>query len=123
IRFRVACSSGTYVRVLVADVGRSLGSGGHLKELRRTRVGPFDLGEAVPLEAVGRPLPIEHAVRHLPSVDVQADEAVAASHGRPLGPAGVAGPYAIFDPEGGLVAVYRDDGARAIPEMVLAPPG
>jgi tRNA pseudouridine55 synthase len=123
VRFRVACSSGTYVRVLVADVGRALGPGAHLTELRRTRVGPFDVREAAPLEALGSPLPLEQAVRHLPSVGVQAEEAEAASHGRPLGPAGLAGPYAVLGPDGRLVAVYRDEHARAVPEMVLAPPG
>jgi tRNA pseudouridine55 synthase len=119
----VTCSSGTYVRVLVADLGRALGPGAHLTELRRTRIGPFDVREAAPLDALGSPLPVEHAVRHLPSVGVQAEEAEAASHGRPLGPAGLAGPYAVLGPDGRLVAVYRDEHARAVPEMVLAPPG
>jgi tRNA pseudouridine55 synthase len=66
-------------------------------------------------------LPIEEAVRHLPSLAVSVDEAHAASNGRPLGPAGIDGPYAVLDPEGRLVAVYRDEHARAVPVMVLAP--
>ena len=121
--FRVACSSGTYVRVLVADVGAALGCGAHLTRLVRTRIGPFSLSDAAPVGALGRPLPIEAAVRHLPSIRLEShDEARAASNGRPLGPAGLRGPYAVLDPDGRLVAVYRDDGARALPEMVLAPP-
>jgi tRNA pseudouridine55 synthase len=42
----VACSSGTYVRALARDLGAALGTGGHLTALRRTRVGPFTLGQA-----------------------------------------------------------------------------
>ncbi|UNX56345.1 tRNA pseudouridine(55) synthase TruB [Georgenia sp. TF02-10] len=42
----VACSSGTYVRALARDLGRALGTGGHLTALRRTRVGPFTLAGA-----------------------------------------------------------------------------
>jgi tRNA pseudouridine55 synthase len=91
--------------------------------LRRTRVGPFSIGEARPLDDLGAPLPIEHAVRHLPSLRLDhPDEAAAAANGRPLGPAGIAGPYAVLDPGGRLVAVYRDEHAKAVPEMVLAPP-
>jgi len=48
---RVACSAGTYVRVLAADLGRALGCGAHLGGLRRTRSGPFDLEDAHPAEA------------------------------------------------------------------------
>ncbi|WP_375388096.1 tRNA pseudouridine(55) synthase TruB [uncultured Amnibacterium sp.] len=47
----VDCSSGTYVRALARDLGAALGVGGHLTALRRTRVGPFDVADAVPLEA------------------------------------------------------------------------
>ena len=119
--FRVSCSSGTYVRVLIADVGRSVESAAHLTRLVRTRVGPFSLSEARPLDAPGQPSPIEEAVRHLPSLTLDGVEARAASHGRPLGPAAIEGPYAVRGPDGRLVAVYRDEHAKAVPEMVLAP--
>lgn len=46
---RVACSSGTYIRALARDLGAALGVGGHLTALRRTRVGPFSVTDAVPL--------------------------------------------------------------------------
>ena len=42
----VSCSSGTYVRALARDLGRTLGCGAHLIALRRTGVGPFDVGQA-----------------------------------------------------------------------------
>jgi tRNA pseudouridine55 synthase len=118
---RVSCSSGTYVRVLVADVGRAVGSGAHLTRLRRTRIGPFQVEEARALGDLGEPLPVEAAVRHLPVLVLDEEEAKAAANGRPLGPAGVTGPYGVYGPGRRLIAVYRDDGAKAVPEMVLAP--
>ncbi|MGB6105020.1 MAG: tRNA pseudouridine(55) synthase TruB [Pusillimonas sp.] len=48
----VQCSKGTYIRTLAQDIGRQLGCGAHLKALRRTRVGPFSLDDAVGLEAL-----------------------------------------------------------------------
>lgn len=117
--FAVTCSGGTYVRVLVADVGRALGCGAHLTALRRTGIGPFAVEDARAPDAA-EPLPIERAVAHLPGLPLDAEEATAASHGRPLGPAGIAGPYAVFDPAGRLIGVYRDEGAMARPEVILA---
>jgi tRNA pseudouridine55 synthase len=119
--FRVTCSGGTYVRVLAADVGAALGCGAHLTALRRTAIGPFRVEGAVPPERPGLPLPLDSALRHLPRLDLDADEALAASHGRPLGPAGIVGPYGVFDPEGVLIGVYEDDGPRARPQVILAP--
>ena len=120
VGFRVTCSGGTYVRVLAADLGAALGCGAHLVALRRTGIGPFDVAEASPPGA-GEPLPLERAVAHLPRIELDEEEARAASHGRVLAPAGVEGPHAVFDPEGRLVGVYRDEGARARPEVILAP--
>jgi tRNA pseudouridine55 synthase len=50
VRFYIRCSSGTYIRSLALDVGRILGTGGHLVSLRRLTVGPFSLGEAEGLD-------------------------------------------------------------------------
>jgi tRNA pseudouridine55 synthase len=120
--FRVVCSSGTYVRSLVAEVGSRLGCGAHLVRLVRTAIGPFRVEAAWPPDRPGVPLPIETAVAHLPRIDVGPEEAAAASHGRPLGPAGVEGPHGVFGPDGSLIGVWRDEGARARPEVVLARP-
>ncbi len=49
LRFRLACSSGTYARGLAHDLGAALGVGGHLAELRRTRIGGFQVEDALPL--------------------------------------------------------------------------
>jgi tRNA pseudouridine55 synthase len=117
--FRVVCSSGTYVRALLADVGAALGCGAHLTRLVRTRIGPYRVSEAVAPDAASEPLAIEEAVAHLPRVVLEPEEAIAARHGRPLGPAGVEGHFAAFDPDGVLVGVYLDEGARARPEVVI----
>lgn len=118
--FRAICSGGTYVRVLVADVGEQLKCGAHMARLVRTRIGPFSLSDAVPPDQPGTPLPVERSVAHLPRLGLEPEEATAAQHGRPLGPAGIEGPYAVFDPDGRLIGVYRDEGARARPDVILS---
>jgi tRNA pseudouridine55 synthase len=119
VEFSVTCSGGTYVRVLVADAGTELGCGAHLIRLRRTAIGPYRVDGAVPPDAVGEPAPLEAAVAHLPRVEVSADEARAGRHGSILAPAGVDGPYAVFAPDGALVGIYRDEGAKSRPEVIL----
>lgn len=42
VLFRIGCQAGTYIRKLCSDIGKKLGSGAHMAELRRTRAGPFD---------------------------------------------------------------------------------
>ena len=49
---QVACSKGTYIRVLAEDIGRALGSCAHLVALRRVATGPFTLARAVTLDAL-----------------------------------------------------------------------
>ena len=119
--FRVVCSSGTYVRALVADVGTALGCGAHLIRLTRTRIGPFRLDGARSPDRPGEPLPPGGAVAHLPRLDLDAQEAAAARHGRCLGPSGHLGPHGVFGPDGELIGVFRDTGTKSCPEVVLAP--
>jgi tRNA pseudouridine55 synthase len=52
IRFEVLCSAGTYIRTLCADIGTSLGCGGHLKELRRLESSGFTIADAVTLDGL-----------------------------------------------------------------------
>ena len=118
--FRVVCSGGTYVRSLVAEVGDRLGVGGHLVRLRRTRIGRFSVDEAVTPDAPGSPLPLDRAVDHLPALDLEAEEAAAARHGRCLAPSGFEGPYAVRSPAGDLIGVWRDTGSKSCPDVVLA---
>jgi tRNA pseudouridine55 synthase len=53
VYFRVACSTGTYIRSLANDFGEALGCGAYLQELRRTRIGAFDVTNAFTPEAWG----------------------------------------------------------------------
>lgn len=53
IEFRVVCSKGTYIRSLAYDFGKTLNSGGYLSKLRRTKIGNFDVKNALePLEYI-----------------------------------------------------------------------
>ena len=116
----VECSTGTYVRTLAADLGRLLGGGAHLRNLRRTAVGPFTIAEARPPDAVELLPPIE-AVRALPKVPV--DDAVVSliANGRILDAPVGAGPWAMIDSGGQLLAVYEGLGeGRAKPAVVLS---
>ncbi len=119
--FRVRCSGGTYVRSLVADVGRELGCGAMLSVLRRTAVGPFSVGDASAPDRPGPLLPVERAVEHLAAVRLLPEEARIAAHGSVLGPAGLTGPYRAVAPDGSLIGIYRDEGSKAVPEVILAP--
>jgi tRNA pseudouridine55 synthase len=119
LRIHVDCSSGTYVRVLAADLGRALGGGAHLRNLRRTAIGSFTVDDAHALDR----LTAEHvnppvaAMRDYPSVVVDAAATADVGHGRRLDvePPGD-GPYAVLDDNGALLAVY--EGHR--PAVVLA---
>jgi tRNA pseudouridine55 synthase len=60
--FRVICSSGTYLRSLAHDIGETLGCGGHLASLRRVRIGPWHVEDAVSAEILAnRPNEIDPA--------------------------------------------------------------
>jgi len=79
----VACSSGTYIRTLAADLGTALGGGAHLRDLRRTSIGSFTEVEAHPVETPIL-LPMTEALRDLGGVHVDEATAVDVSFGRPL---------------------------------------
>lgn len=107
----VTCSSGTYVRALARDLGAALGVGGHLTALRRTRVGPFTLDDAAPLEPWddARVLGLDAAVRQaFPARELSAEEAVDLSYGKRLAPGDVPGVCGAFAPDGGCVALLED---------------
>jgi tRNA pseudouridine55 synthase len=122
----VACSSGTYIRAIARDLGAGLGVGGHLTALRRTAVGGFTLAEASTLEELEKVapevvnLPLADAARRFFAVrEATVDEAKTLSHGGPLDRAGIDGPYAVFAPDGGLLAIVREREGRARPEVVF----
>ncbi len=134
----VSVSSGTYVRALARDLGQALGVGGHLTALRRTRVGGYGIPECHPLadleaRAATVPgtraslpmLPLAAAARAaLPIRELTDAEARAVSYGQPI----TAGParsdaVAAFAPDGILVAVLDETGARPRTRVVFAPAG
>jgi tRNA pseudouridine55 synthase len=117
----VACSAGTYVRVLAADLGHLLGAGAHLRALRRTGVGPFDEAEAAPVEEAPL-LPPAEALRGMPSVVVDADTASLVANGRVLERFPGDGPWAVLDDGGSLLAVYAEHRGGAKPVVVLTSP-
>jgi len=123
----VACSSGTYIRALARDLGAVLGVGGHLTALRRTAVGAFTLAEAATLDELAeRPDPVTlplpaAADRCFPRRDATEEEAKILSHGGPLAPIGIATPYAVFAPDGTVLAIVQERDGKARPEIVLVP--
>jgi tRNA pseudouridine55 synthase len=127
----VVCSSGTYIRALARDLGAGLGVGGHLTELRRTRVAALGLDVARDLDelAAGDPgLPIEvlapatAAAAVMPVRQVDQDEAADLGHGRSIVLVDEdAGVQAAVDENGLLVAVVQAAGGRSRPVLVLAP--
>jgi tRNA pseudouridine55 synthase len=95
--FMVECSSGTYVRSLIMDLGDA-----YCESLRRTRIGRFsvqDAGDAV--------VPLGEALSFMPAVSLAAADATAAGHGRTVGVSlpleGSA--FRLLDPAGELVAI------------------
>ena len=112
------CSTGTYVRAVARDLGRQLGTGGHLTALRRTSVGPFGLDVARTLEELQDDptvLPIAAAARRgFASRDLDEDQAADVRVGRKLDlELGGAGPVAVFAPDGTFLALYEQAGGRA----------
>lgn len=127
--FLVTCSPGTYVRTIAHDVGEKLGVGGSLLTLRRTANGQFTQDDAITLDQLAeagdeldgllRDLP--QAVLGMPRVEVDVDEALAITHGKP-GPArGIEGAYAVLHADT-VLAIQRDRGAHSRSEVVLAQP-
>ena len=122
VRVSVTCSSGTYVRAIARDLGATLGVGGHLTELRRLRVGRFDLTHARPLDDVLADfavLGLAEAVRAgFPCHDLDPAAAAAVRVGRPL-ELPLPGLTALFAPDGEFLALYRPAGGQARPVAVF----
>jgi tRNA pseudouridine55 synthase len=110
----VECSSGTYVRQLVADLGELCGTGAHCTALERTRIGPFELADADPERAALSP---NEALAFLPARELSAAEAAAVRNGRPVEGEGPGPVRLTFERELVAVAVERDGLLR--PETVL----
>ncbi len=126
----VTCSSGTYIRALARDLGESLGVGGHLTMLRRTRVGPYGLAAARTLDQLAASFEViplaQAAAAAFPARQLTGDQAAALSHGGVLAVAGPApgdgtGPVAAFGPDGTFIALVEETNGRARPVAVFVP--
>jgi tRNA pseudouridine55 synthase len=74
--FEIECSAGTYVRSLIADLGDA-----YCLELRRTAIGPFDVGDADPERVIA----LDDALAFMPTVELSGDDARRAGHGVAIG--------------------------------------
>ncbi len=114
VTFEVACSKGTYIRSLARDLGERLGSGAHLRALRRLWTGPFDLRTAHTLDDVAQAV----ASGALPSLLLPPDAVLPAAPTLVLGPQGerrlVTGQalgIPATHPDGTVGRAYGTDGA------------
>jgi H/ACA ribonucleoprotein complex subunit 4 len=106
VLFRVGCEAGTYVRTLCVNIGKRLGCGAHLSELRRTRIGYLREEDSVILQDVkdayifwkeekdevefrSKILPLERLLDHLPEIVIRDSAVDAVCHGANLAVPGV----------------------------------
>lgn len=129
VRLRVACSKGTYIRVLVADIGAALGCGAHLTALRRTVVGDLSLAGAVTLaelEGIEESArlnflkPVDALLHSLPVLAVEGDAALRFRHGNPIDlPSGLAGKIRVYE-NGRLIGIGEPGpGGRLWPKRLV----
>lgn len=114
---RVECTSGTYIRALARDLGEHLRVGGHLTALRRTRIGPFAVTDAVAVDEgmTGSMLPPAAVASVLfARVDLSAQAATDLGNGKRI-PLSVttSGPIAAVAPDGRLVGLVEEVDGRA----------
>ena len=122
--FEITCTSGTYVRTLLADLADRLGTGAYLTALRRTRVGHLPVERAITPDALTPTTIYNHirqpveAVAHLPRVEVGREGARAVRSGRALPTQGLVGSFRV-EHDGTLLGVYQDAAGEARAEVVL----
>ncbi|MCU1406664.1 MAG: tRNA pseudouridine(55) synthase TruB [Glaciihabitans sp.] len=112
IDVRVECSSGTYIRALARDLGATLGVGGHLTVLRRSRVGPFSVVDAATLETLDPDSDLvsaaDVAARLFASVTLTDEQLVSLTQGKRLpGFEPDGSPIAALSPSGRLVSIVE----------------
>lgn len=128
VGLRIRCSTGTYVRSLARDIGEALGVGAHLIALRRTAMGAFSVEHALAFDALGDPGAVAgaaidplDALRHLPTLAVDAEAAERLLHGVsvPVADEGLEGPVAVSH-AGALLAIGEPRGGVLRPRKVFA---
>lgn len=132
VRINVACSKGTYIRVLAEDIGKTLGCGATLAELRRTHVGRFSLDEAVTLdrlsamtevERVRHLLPADALLAGLPSLELDAEQALRIARGQAVNCTGMTntGLVRVYGPGSAFLGVaHADREGRVVPRRLLS---
>jgi tRNA pseudouridine55 synthase len=124
VEFRATVSAGTYVRALGRDLGATLGTGGHLVELRREAIGQLVVEDAMPVEQLVpgvEVLPAASVLQHLARHHLAEEEVAAIRHGRAIAaaPGSGEGEVALMA-EGSLLAVARCVSGMLHPVVVLA---
>ncbi len=134
VRCRVQCSKGTYIRTLGADIAARLGTWGHLRTLRRTKCGKFDLSHKILLENLKNIeyveerqkvlLPVITCLRDIAVIAVTEADAGKLRHGQSLSPkacevADLSGKEAAAVVDGELVAIVRIDERKISPVRVF----
>ena len=110
--FLIECSSGTYVRALISDLGDA-----YCEELERTAIGPFELARADPELLV----PLSEALAFLPERRLDELEAEAVSHGRRVPAGDAAGPAVRLTHGAELVALGEPRASELQPVVVFSP--
>jgi tRNA pseudouridine55 synthase len=114
--FEIECSSGTYVRSLVTDLGDA-----YCEELERTAIGPFRLEDAASGEDAARALlPLRDALGFMPERPLSDEEAAAVRHGRRIAAAAGA-ERARLTHEGDVLAIGEARDGELQPVVVFAP--
>jgi len=110
--FHVACTSGTYVRTLIHDLGSLLGVGAHLTALRRTAVGAFTVDDAVAPEFATPEslLPLQECLAHIPMTRLPGPMAQLVRHGSEFAFA--------TEITGDLLGIIDDNGLYAVAKRV-----
>jgi len=122
--FEISCSSGTYVRTLIADLAERAGSGAYLTALRRTTVGHLTIQDALSPETLTPESLYNHIIQpaevvgHLPGRVVSGANRDSVCHGGRMESRGVEGSYRVMCGNE-LLAVYRDEGEEGRAEVVL----
>ena len=99
--FRIVCGSGTYVRSLIADLNDA-----YCVELRRTRIGPFRVGDADPERLIG----LADALSFMPRAELDEEDARRAAHGVAVAaPANVSAEALLVDAAGPIAIAERRD--------------
>ena len=126
--FHISCSSGTYIRTLIDDLARSLGSGAYLTALRRTSVGHLNVCDAhasqdlLPDTLHHHIIPPLDMIAHLPAVAVSEEIGRGLiCHGGRMERSQIDGSYRVMC-GGELLAVYRDEEDVGRAEVVLCAP-